>query len=284
MNRKETKLLVENWRRFLVEGEESGESNFKNKFLILDDGEKSQKPAVLIGVAHDDEPIVRDIPEVAKEAAKIGYYFEGAGDDVVKVKKLFDGNLKKELGQWDKSEEINLTNKDLCYTLFTGGDWNNKEWPQQVFGGEFNADKVKIDNDGSLDSVELEKFRNKIEKKASDVIFLMLTSKQFPTRGAGGLSDGEAKEVIDKIHKVIKIKDISVESGPEGRKKFTIIIDKIHKSKLFFPGGGDEEGDFVKKVNDARRKNLLEKLKKTGGIGIIGYSHLAHLQNLGRLV
>ena len=285
MNRREYSLLVENWRRFLIEGDQSGESNFKNKFLILNDGKSGGKPAVLIGVAHDkNESIERDIPDEVIKAAEIGYYFEGAGDDVGKVKNLFGGKLIKELGQWDKPEDTGLTNKDQCYTLFTGNSWNNKEWPQQVFGGEFYSNGAKIVNDGSLDTVKLEKFRNNKDKKASDVIFLMLTSTEFPTRKAGGLSDDDAREVIDKIHEVINIKNISVKSGPEGRKEFTKIIDKIHKSKLFFPGGGDEEGDFVKKANNARRESLLKKLKETGGIGIIGYSHLAHLQNLGKIV
>ena len=285
MNRKEYSLLVENWRRFLIEGEQSGGSKFKNKFLILDDGKVSKKPAVLIGVSHDkNESIERDIPDEVSKAAEIGYYFEGAGDDVGKVKNLFGAKLGEELGQWDSSEDTGLTNKDWSYTLFTGGSWNNIEWPQQVFGGEFNSNGQEINNDGSLDEVRLEKFRNSKDKKASDVIFLMLTSKEFPTTGAGGLNDDEAREVIDKIHSVVKIKNTSVKSGPEGRKEFTKIIDDIHKSKLFFPGGGDEEGDLVKEVNNKRRQNLLKKLKETGGIGIIGYSHLAHLQKFGKIV
>lgn len=284
MNRKEYILLVESWRSFLIEGDQSIESNFKNKFLILNDGKSGGKPAVLIGVAHDNEAIERDIPDEVIKAAEIGYYFEGAGADVKKVKDLFSGKLIKELGQWDKSEDTGLTNKDWSYTLFTGGSWNNIEWPQQVFGGEFNSDGKEIDNDGSLDTEKLEKFRKNKDKKASDVIFLMLTSKEFPTAGAGGLSGGEAREIIDKIHKVVKIKNASVKSGPEGRKAFTKIIDSIHKSKLFFPGGGDEEGDLVKEVNNKRRENLLKKLKETGGVGIIGYSHLAHLQKLGEIV
>ena len=285
MNRREYSLLVENWRRFLIEGDQSGGSKFKNKFLILNDGKSGGKPAVLIGVSHDkNESIERDIPEEAKDAAEIGYYFEGAGDDVKKVKALFGGKLIKELGQWDSSEDTGLTNKDQCYTLFTGGSWNNKEWPQQVFGGEFYSNGDEIVNDGSLDAKRLEKFRKDKDKKASDVIFLMLTSTEFPTREAGGLTGDEAREVIDEIHEVVNIKNVSVKSGPEGREEFTKIIDKIHKSKLFFPGGGDEEGDFVKEVNNKRRENLLKKLKETGGIGIIGYSHLAHLQNLGKIV
>ena len=107
----------------------------------------------------------------------------------------------------------------------------------------------------------------------------MLTSKEFGPKGLNGLTDEEADHVISLIDPVINIKDNHV-----GRGEFTDIINSIYKSDLFFPGGGDEEGSIAGKVNNARRQNLLEKLKETGGIGIIGYSHLAHLQNLGEIV
>tara|TARA_B100000886_G_C20388312_1_gene477104 strand:- start:443 stop:1273 length:831 start_codon:yes stop_codon:yes gene_type:complete len=276
MNRKEYNLLVESWRRFLIEGDQSGESNFKNKFLILNDGKSGGKSAVLIGVSHDkNESIERDIPDEVKAAAEIGYYFEGAGDDVGKVKNLFGGKLGEELGQWDTYDDIKkrgIKDWEWCYTLFTGGGWNNVEWPQQVYG--------EIKSDGSIEKKKLLSFQQAKEKTSADVIKLMLTSKEFGPEGLNGLTDKEADYVISLINPVIDIKDMHVGR----REEFTDIIDSIYKCDLFFPGGGDKEGSIAGKVNNARRNNLLDKLKVNGGIGIIGYSHLAHMQNLGEIV
>ena len=274
MNRKEYSLLVESWRRFLIEGDQSGGSSFKNKFLILDKN-IFKKPSVLIGVSHDNEAITRDIPDEVSKAAEIGYYFEGAGDDVKKVKALFGGNLIKELGQWDTYDDIKkrgIKDWEWCYTLFTGDSWNNVEWPQQVYG--------EIESDGSIEKKKLLSFQQAKEKTAADVITLMLTSKDFGPEGLNGLTDKEADYVISLINSVIDIKDIHVGR----REEFTNIIDSIYKSDLFFPGGGDKEGSIARKVNNARRNNLLDKLKVNGGIGIIGYSHLAHLQDKGEIV
>ena len=123
-------------------------------------------------------------------------------------------------------------------------------------------------------------FQQAKEKTAADVIELMLTSKQFGPEGLNGLTDKEADHVISLINPVINIKDKHVGR----REEFTDIIDSIYKSDLFFPGGGDKEGSIAGKVNNVRRENLLKKLDDTGGIGIIGYSHLAHLQHLGKIV
>ena len=163
--------------------------------MILNDGKSVGMPAVLIGVAHDNEAITRDIPKEAKDAAEIGYYYEGAGADRKKVKNLFGGKLGEELGQWDTYDDIKkrgIKDWEWCYTLFTGGSWNNVEWPQQVYG--------EIESDKSIEKKKLLKFQQAKEKTAADVIKLMLTSKEFGPEGLNGLTDKEADYVLSLIH------------------------------------------------------------------------------------
>ena len=121
----------------------------------------------------------------------------------------------------------------------------------------------------------LEWFKAKENKTAADVIKLMLTSPEFGPEGLNGYNDNEAEQVLQILRKSgVKI-DVPA--------KNIVSVMKDAAEKLF-PGAGDVEGNnplgqLSKNAQGKRRASLMQKLKKTGGIGLIGYSHLVHLVN-----
>jgi hypothetical protein len=255
------KVLLDNWRQYLNE-----ESNNVGKIIFYGDN------IAIIGVSHEDA-LDRNLPKnVIKKLANIakeGFYCEGRCEDVPKLKNLMRQNkikLGPNRGQFDKAEELKVDRINWAYTLFTGGRFESEKWPKMILQGE---------NDGSISTEALEAFKTKENKTAADVIKLMLTSTEFGPEGLNGYSDNEAEQVLQILRKSgVKI-DVPAEN--------TVSVMKDAAEKLF-PGAGDVEGNnplgqLSKNAQGKRRASLMQKLKKTGGIGLIGYSHLVHLVN-----
>lgn len=249
---------MENWRDFLNENKNIG------RIIFLSSN------AAVIGVSHDKGPLKLQINEKTKQQlipiAKLGFYFEGKGSDVPKLQAAMKQSgipLGATLGQFDKYSEIKTDRINWAYTLFTGNKFESVEWPSMISKGE---------NDGSISKDRMDAFKIKKNKTAADIIFLMLTSQEFGPKGLGGLNDQEAKQVLQ----------ILIKSGVKVNVPAKEILSVMKQAHLkLFPDSGDIEGNnplgqLSKNVQEIRRKLLVSKLKATGGIGLIGYSHLVH--------
>jgi hypothetical protein len=246
---------MESWRGFLKEGT----SPYKDKIIFLDNG------AAIIGVGHG-ESINRELtPEQEKklkQAADVGYYFEGKGEDVSNVKKFLKRDDIKNLGQWDSVE---LDDIDWAYTLFTG-NYNLTRWPSVTLNpGEKQQYEGHQGQEGKIDILRANHKKGKAT--AGDVIKLMLTSPEFDPKP---LSEKDA----DRILSMLKEDGVNVDDSSE---KILNVMENAHN--VTFTTSGTEMGKLQDKANSMRRNNLLDKLKTTGGIGIIGYSHLESLKD-----
>jgi hypothetical protein len=266
-HRDDMKIIMESWRGFLLESKSAG------KIIFLSDR------AALVGVDHAS-PLTLQINDEIKERlrpiAEIGFYFEGRGDDVPKLKEAMEESnirLGPNLGQWDKFDDIETDPINWAYTLFTGEDFESVEWPSQILSPPTEEGK-KDDADGTVNLEVMKKFRKIKNPTAGDVILLMLTSKQFGPRGLGGLNASDARKVV----KLLAKSGVNVDAPA---KQITAVMNAA--AEAIFPNSGDVEGDtpiakLSKNVQPKRREALVKKLKKTGGIGLIGYSHLVRFQ------
>ena len=171
--------------------------------------------------------------------------------------------LVQNLGQLSKYSEIKTDRINWAYTLFTGNNFESVEWPSMILKGN---------NDGSISKDRMNAFKIKKNKTAADIIFLMLTSPEFGPKGLGGLNDQEAKQVLQ----------ILIKSGVNVNVSAKEVISVMRQAHMkLFPDSGDIEGDnplgqLSKNVQGIRRKLLVNTLKTTAGIGLIGYSPLVH--------
>ena len=251
------KLIMELWRGFLKEGT----SPYKDKIIFLDTG------AAIIGVGHG-ESINRELtPEQEKklkQAADVGYYFEGKGDDVPNVEKFLKRDDIENLGQWDNVE---LDHIDWAYTLFTG-KYNLTRWPSVTLNpGEQKYEGHK----GQESKIDILRANHKKGKAtAGDVIKLMLTSPEF-----GPTNLRPLKFDADKVLSMLRADGVDIDA-PAGNVED--VMQQGNKATFDgdLPNPDTKMGALADNANSKRRNNLLAKLK-TGGIGIIGYSHLASL-------